>query len=172
MNDPSTREATGEIATGPVTVVLLRHGEAVPAHPDGDRARPLAPGATGALAAVAERIAAHGPARALVSPARRTRETLNAVAPFLPGIEATHEEAIYEAAPDVLLGVIERAGAGPLLLVGHNPGITAAAQAMSGGAYTGAMRPGDAVVVEWNAAGRTGRLIEAIRAPAGPARGA
>jgi phosphohistidine phosphatase len=64
------------------------------------------------------------PDHALVSPARRTRETWSFAAQAFksPPLE-TFEDRIYDASPETLLNIIREQGtAGKnLLLVGHNP---------------------------------------------------
>ena len=149
-------------APAPTLVILLRHGTAEPSAPGGDRERRLAPGAGGAVREAARRIAAHGPARALVSSAVRTRETFEACRAEWPGIEVEMRPAIYNAGANDLVALAGN-GTGPLVIVGHNPGITGAAQAMSGGAFADVMRPADAVVVDYDPATGTGRLVEHIR---------
>lgn len=152
----------------PLTVILLRHGTALPPGRGADRERALAPGAAAAVTGVARRIAAHvapdAPLRALVSPARRTMETLDACREALPTIEAERVPAIYEASVDELVGIVAEVDASPLLLIGHNPAITGAAQRMSGMAFTGAMSPADAVIVAYDPATGTERLVERVRA--------
>jgi phosphohistidine phosphatase len=110
-------------------LILMRHASAGPG--EDDRARPLSPEGLAeaermghALAALAE----HGfrPERALVSPARRTRETLAGVRTALAGLAAVEEdEALYLASPGRLLGRLQRLpdAASQVLLVGHNPGL-------------------------------------------------
>ena len=111
----------------------------------------------------ADRIASYRPALALVSPARRARETFAACEDALSGIAAREADTIYEASAAELLVLVNDAGPGPVLVVGHNPGLTAAANAMSGGAFAEVMRPADAVVVAWDGPAGTGRLVEHIR---------
>ena len=168
-NDPATNPAY-DPAGGERLVILLRHGEAAPAGAGGDRERPLAPGAAEAVRETARRIAAHRPTVALVSPARRTVETFTACAGFLPDVEERREPAIYEASADALAGLLDAAGPGPVLLVGHNPGLSALAQAWSGGAFADVMRPADAVALAVDGAGR-GRLVEHVRPDVGRVRG-
>lgn len=64
------------------------------------------------------------PDRVICSPARRTRETLEAVLGQTGYIEQRLEERIYEAMPGGLISLIEpHAEVERLLLVGHNPGL-------------------------------------------------
>jgi phosphohistidine phosphatase len=111
-------------------LILMRHASA--GHGDVDRERPLsAKGAAeavrmgGALAG----LAAHGfrPERALVSPARRTRETFEAVRGALgaPPLEAVEHESLYLASAGRLLARLQQLPepTAQVLLIGHNPGL-------------------------------------------------
>ena len=107
-------------------LLLLRHAEAAPASAGDDFARRLtARGQTDAHAlgvAMARRMLA--PVSSIVSPARRTIETFDAVIAGA-GWTATprFEPALYEATPELALAIIV-AAAGPaesVLVVGHNP---------------------------------------------------
>ena len=75
-----------------------------------------------------EALAARGfrPERALVSPARRARETLAGVRAALATLAAAEEdEALYLASPGRLLARLQRLpdATSQVLLVGHNPGL-------------------------------------------------
>lgn len=64
------------------------------------------------------------PARALCSPALRTRQTLAALQTRFHALATLDEPAIYEATPGELIALIDRhRGVSPLLVVGHNPGL-------------------------------------------------
>jgi len=65
------------------------------------------------------------PALALVSTAKRTRQTWDLVKPALGAVPERFEKAIYEAEPEAILEVIRATPAAvpSLLLVGHNPGL-------------------------------------------------
>ena len=64
------------------------------------------------------------PDRVICSPARRTRETLEAVLAVAGYAEQRLEPAIYEATPGTLFGVLQaHEEAQRLMLVGHNPGM-------------------------------------------------
>lgn len=65
-----------------------------------------------------------GPETALVSSARRTRETWENIAAALPGtcsVEILDE--LYRAGPEMMLRLLQRARGKSVLLLGHNPGI-------------------------------------------------
>ena len=71
----------------------------------------------------------------LVSPARRTAETWELVAPMLPERPAVHVESrIYEAPTKRLLEVVieQDAGVKTLLMIGHNPGFEELAALLTG----------------------------------------
>lgn len=111
------------------TLMLLRHSKAVPANKairDEDRllnarGREDAPkmGAYMARHALV-------PDKAIVSPAKRTRETWEAAAATFPKLPpVVYDSRLYDAAPQTIMGVIKENGgaASRLLVVGHNPGL-------------------------------------------------
>lgn len=132
-------------------LLLLRHAEAT-TPPGGDfseqadLARALT--AEGQLAAgrCGAWLRAHAlaPDLILCSPARRTRETLAALEPFQPppALPTRFCPDIYEAPPSALLACIRQAPdeARTLLLIGHNPGISALARWLDSQAET--LEPG------------------------------
>lgn len=60
----------------------------------------------------------------LCSPARRTRETLEAVLQITGNVEKRLDDAIYEATPGTLFTLVEqRSDFERLMIVGHNPGL-------------------------------------------------
>ena len=64
------------------------------------------------------------PDRVICSPARRTRETLEAVLAQTGYVEQRLEEQIYEAMPGTLINLIDQhSEVERLMLVGHNPGL-------------------------------------------------
>ena len=108
-------------------LILLRHAHAEPADnglPDIDR--PLSPhGLAEAEAAgrwlLEQRLV---PDRVLCSPARRTRETLEAVLGLTGYVEQRLDERVYDATPGTLAALVdEQRDVERLLLVGHNPGL-------------------------------------------------
>ncbi len=123
-------------------LVLMRHAEAAPAGPGiADRDRPLT--RRGRLAAalmgayLAEILAGTGTplARALVSDARRTRETYEAMRPLLGAApEPALAAALYGAATAELWDILrETPPETPTLLVlGHNPTLESAVAEISG----------------------------------------
>ena len=86
----------------------------------------------------------------LCSPARRTRETLEAVLGAVGYVDQRLEDAIYEATPGTLAELADaHRAAERLMLVGHNPGLEQLAALMHSGQsgdYRG-MPPGGMVVL-------------------------
>ena len=108
-------------------LILLRHAHAESSMPgQADLDRPLSAVGLSEAEAAARWLREQGlrPDRVLCSPARRTRETLDAVLTDPAGIDCRLEEAIYEATPGTLAGLVDaHADVDRLLLVGHNPGL-------------------------------------------------
>ena len=108
---------------------LLRHAKsswAVPGQRDFDR--PLNGRGRAAAPLIGRFLmeGGHAPERVLCSPAARTRETLDAVLPFLPAtVTVDFVRELYEASVEgVFKAITDHAGeAGQLLVVGHNPSI-------------------------------------------------
>ena len=93
------------------------------------------------------------PDRVICSPARRTRETLEAVLGITGFVEKRLEDAVYEATPGTLMGLIDaRRDVDRLLVVGHNPGLEQLFALMSEGTssdYRG-MPPGGIAVLAFD----------------------
>lgn len=108
-------------------LILLRHAHSEsPAvgRPDAERA--LSPEGQAAAEAVGRWLLEHGkvPDCVLCSPARRTRETLEAVLGVIGYVDQRIEPAIYEATPGALIDLVDRhCEVGRLMVVGHNPGL-------------------------------------------------
>jgi phosphohistidine phosphatase len=110
-------------------LILMRHASALPG--EDDRARPLSPeGLSEAqrIGPALEKLSARGfrPERALVSPSRRTRETLAGLRAALSTLAAAEEdETLYLASPGRLLARLQQLpdAISQVLLVGHNPGL-------------------------------------------------
>jgi phosphohistidine phosphatase len=130
-----------------LTLLLLRHAEAEAArHGQADIDRPLSGhGRTEALDAAECMAAAQLRIdTVLVSPALRTRETAIIVAAELDiADELQFEPALYLAEPAALLPPLRRCpdSAQTVLMVGHNPGLSALAQQCMGGTQRIEMRP-------------------------------
>ena len=108
-------------------LILLRHAHAEPATTgQADLDRPLSAQGLAEAEAAGRWLLEHGlaPDRVLCSPARRTRETLEAVLERTGYVEQRLEERIYEAAPGTLAALLdEHKEVERLLVVGHNPGL-------------------------------------------------
>jgi phosphohistidine phosphatase len=116
--------------------MLLRHGKSE--WPSGmkDSDRPLAKRGKEAVPRVAAHMAEEQlfPDLALVSPARRARETWELVARKLGDVPSRSEPRLYESPPERLLAVIRETApeVGSVLLVGHNPGFEELAKLLIG----------------------------------------
>ena len=108
-------------------LILLRHAHAEP--PDAGQAdldRPLSPEGLAEAEAAGRWLAEQGlvPDCVLCSPARRTRETLEAVMGTIGYVEQRLDDAIYDATPGTLASLVDgHRDAERLLVVGHNPGL-------------------------------------------------
>jgi phosphohistidine phosphatase len=107
-------------------LILFRHAKAVPAdgHPDDFERELAATGRTDApLVAKALADAGAAPTVALVSEARRTRETWEAARQAFPKTEAVFLGSLYLAPAETLLLEAERVGAANVMVIAHNPGL-------------------------------------------------
>ncbi|MFZ9501733.1 MAG: SixA phosphatase family protein [Beijerinckiaceae bacterium] len=118
-------------------LILLRHAKAHRDDPAGDRARALTDRGRADAAAAGAWMRDHAiaPDVALVSDARRARETMERLLPAL--VRPPHmrvEPRLYLADPATLLRAIRAtpADARVALVVGHNPGIAELALALAG----------------------------------------
>jgi phosphohistidine phosphatase len=107
------------------TLILMRHAKAVRAHEaDSDEARGLtARGERDAMmAGAAMEDAGLKPTLALVSSAKRTRETAAiALANFAP--DTRFDDALYMASPEGVWDAFAETEAGAVAVVAHNPGL-------------------------------------------------
>lgn len=105
-------------------LILLRHAKAVAAADD-DFERALAAEGREAAPRVAAALAAAGaaPEIALVSDAKRTRETWELAKASFGKAEEKFLHSLYHAPAETLMQEAERAGAEAVVLVGHNPGL-------------------------------------------------
>ncbi|WP_075978569.1 SixA phosphatase family protein [Actinokineospora bangkokensis] len=107
-------------------LVVLRHAKS--AWPEGvpDYRRPLADRGRRDAAAAGRWLAAHADPVdiALVSPATRTRQTWDLVAPELrTSPKVVHDEQLYGEGPEAVIAVLRTLpdSAATVLLIGHNP---------------------------------------------------
>lgn len=134
-------------------LILLRHAHAEPASAgQADIDRPLSPEGLAEAEAAGRWLRDKGlvPDQVLCSPARRARETLEAVLAAIGYVDQRLEPVIYDATPGALASLadshreVER-----LLMVGHNPGfeqLTALMHSGQSGDYRG-MPPGGIAVL-------------------------
>lgn len=107
-------------------LILLRHAHAEPPTTGQlDMDRPLSAQGLAEAEAAGRWLKEHGwvPDCVLCSPARRSRETLEAVLAAIGYVEQRLEPSIYEATPGTLAGLVDnQREAERLMMVGHNPG--------------------------------------------------
>jgi len=108
-------------------LILLRHAHAEDATAgEADLDRPLSAEGQAEAEAAGNWLAAQKlvPDCVLCSPARRSRETLEAVLGVVGYVEQKIDDSIYEAEPGALIALADNhADIDRLLLVGHNPGL-------------------------------------------------
>jgi phosphohistidine phosphatase len=107
-------------------LILLRHGEAEANSTSGrDLDRALTGGGVAAVSRAAKALAAAKaiPDLALVSAARRTRETWQAAQPSFPLSKVLFKSEIYNADVSALLAMAAESDARTVMIVGHNPAI-------------------------------------------------
>lgn len=118
-------------------LILLRHAHAEAAVPGmDDLDRPLSVQGQAEAEAAGRWLLEHGylPDRVLCSPARRTRETCEAVMAALGYVECRQEPRIYDATPGRLVQVAdENRELARVLMVGHNPGFEQLVALLSSG---------------------------------------
>jgi phosphohistidine phosphatase len=126
-------------------LILMRHASAGPG--DDDRARPLSPDGAAEAARMGRALAALAvrgfqPEHALLSPARRTRETFAVVRGALGALRAAEDEALYLASPARLLSRLQQLPdpSAQVLLIGHNPGLAELVRRLVGRANPDAER--------------------------------
>jgi len=123
----------------PSTLYLLRHAKSSWDDPGlADEERPLAPRGERAARRMAQHIREAGirPALVLCSPARRTRQTLEAVAgSFGKHVEVLVEDGLYGAGAWELTARLRRVPTElpSVMVVGHNPGLQELALGLAGG---------------------------------------
>ncbi|HZH42573.1 MAG TPA: histidine phosphatase family protein [Lysobacter sp.] len=108
-------------------LILLRHAHADAAAPgQADLDRALSAQGLAEAEAAGRWLAEHRlvPDCVLCSPARRTRETLEAVLHVLGYVDQRIEPSIYDATAGALIDLAgQHAEFGRLMIVGHNPGV-------------------------------------------------
>jgi phosphohistidine phosphatase len=138
-------------------LMLVRHAHAkVQAAAVTDFERPLSRRGKAEAKATALSLIEEGalPELLLASPARRTLQTAEVFARELqiPERHVRQDELLYLATPDTILQVIH--GCGPrieqLMIIGHNPGISALANALAPQAKFGEFETGAACIMDIN----------------------
>ncbi|MDA8051283.1 MAG: histidine phosphatase family protein [Rhodospirillales bacterium] len=124
-------------------LLLLRHAKSAWDDPKAaDRTRPLSRRGERAAAAIGRAMAERGlaPDLILASPARRSLQTLAALAPLPPSTRIETPEALYLAEAETLLAVLRELPnqVTSVLAIGHNPGLHELAVKLAG---AGAERP-------------------------------
>ncbi|TZF88147.1 SixA phosphatase family protein [Cognatilysobacter lacus] len=118
-------------------IVLLRHAHAEsPTAGQTDADRPLSAEGQAAAEAVGRWLVENGhvPDCVLLSPARRVRETAEAVLRVTGYVDQREEPEIYEATPGTLMEVADRyRECGRVMIVGHNPGLEQLAALLESG---------------------------------------
>ncbi len=156
-----------------LTLLVLRHAHAA-APPPGtrDADRPLDARGQDEARTVGSRVRAAAPQVVLCSPARRARETLEALA--LPrSVLADTDPRLYLADADMLLDAVRDAGtlaeeAGTVLVVGHNPGLHELVLELTGGERIPRFPPAALAVLElepdewWQASPGSARLAALV----------
>src|SRR5262245_13579519 len=127
MLNSRPQEIDGKYST--MRLMIFRHAKAEKSAPGmRDRDRPLAARGLKDAPRMGAYMAHHTlvPRHALVSPARRTRETWDGLASaFSARIPVFYEDRLYDAGPEEILAVIRetKPAIRALIVVGHNPGL-------------------------------------------------
>lgn len=106
-------------------LILMRHGKAMrDDEAPSDRERALTPRGQRDAASAGQHLAEAGlkPARILVSGARRTRETYEALAESLTA-PAELLDVLYMASAKTIWNAAAACGSGAVMVIGHNPGV-------------------------------------------------
>ncbi len=107
-------------------LILFRHAKAVPSAPGlDDFERDLADAGRLDAPRIARALAEAGaaPTLALVSDARRTRQTWELAQPAFPETRVRYLHSLYLSDAETLIAEAENSGAARVLLVAHNPGL-------------------------------------------------
>ena len=118
-------------------LILLRHAKSDGPAGVEDHDRPLGKRGRRDAAHIGAAMGARAliPDLAVVSTARRTRETWDLVKPSLGTVPERFDDSIYEAEPEAILAAIRSTGRriGMLLIIGHNPGLELTAAYLTAG---------------------------------------
>lgn len=110
-------------------LILIRHAKSDWGYDRPDHDRPLNARGRGAATAIGTWLHDNGhlPDEVLCSTSARTRETLTLLGTHAP---TRLERALYQAAPDTMLQLLQSAQGNNVMLLAHNPGIAALAKAL------------------------------------------
>jgi len=114
----------------PCRLTLMRHAKSAwDAPAPSDHERPLNNRGQRSAAALGDWLRTRGwlPDEVLCSTAVRTRETLAGLEIDAP---VKFDKALYHAAPDTMLGVLQQARSKNVLMIAHNPGMAICASAL------------------------------------------
>ncbi|MGY6523337.1 MAG: SixA phosphatase family protein [Mongoliitalea sp.] len=137
---------------------VLRHGESEHSHYEGDFQRVLTIYGKNQIQILAERLAkrAINFDQVLCSSAKRTKQTCDYILKEIPVAKVEYKDSLYECDLMELIEELQKIGkdVDHLLLVGHNPGVSALVSYFSGEFFL-SMSPGDLVILsleieEWN----------------------
>lgn len=111
-------------------LVLMRHAKAAPGEDEVDFTRPLADRGRAEAPRIAHALVDAGaaPDVALVSDARRCRETWELAKPDFPKCDVRFLKSLYLAPPEILMAEAIATGAERVLVLAHNPGVHELAQ--------------------------------------------
>jgi phosphohistidine phosphatase len=139
-------------------IILFRHANAISDSPSGaDFDRELSELGKKQADESAAWIASHlkEPCVALVSTAKRTQQTADALRKHLPNCKFINEAAVYEASPATLMKLLDDNKQSPLILVGHNPGLESTLALLTTG-QSSASRGMGVASVAWITCGENG----------------
>lgn len=127
------------------TLVIMRHAKAERGDGKPDFDRRLEPRGVREADAVGARLAGLGlaPDLVLCSTSRRTRDTLAALLPYLPGDSVVHlRRTLYDADVAGLREAVRGVSADCVLMIGHNPSVHGFAVELAAGNTAGELAGG------------------------------
>lgn len=137
---------------------VLRHGESEPSNYEGDFQRVLTYFGKNQVQFLAERLAKRelNFDKILCSTAQRAKQTCDYILKEIPVDNVAYKDSLYECDLMELIGELQKVekDVDHLLLVGHNPGVSALVSYLSGEFFL-SMSPGDLVILsleidDWN----------------------
>ncbi len=117
-------------------LILMRHGHAQEptSMNQSDHDRPLTSRGKKEATVTAQWLRTKGiiPTMVVASSAVRVQETLGEVLKEFPDLQVSTKSDLYMASPKIYRAHLGKLGQGDVLMIGHNPGISALASDMSG----------------------------------------